>query len=173
MCVCVCACIYKVCLMFFPSLKLISCTKGFHEAEECRSTDEYFTTAHDLCLQREWNHTAPVVHTCTHTVHRTSLVSHAECLASVELLPDWDLMSPEPCLFLHLWVWLSAFHFLTETCWSCATTCFATSDQTNTFVCFRLFACIISCYLPVITLTECFIHHHIPGAWIILPLSHN
>lgn len=33
---------------------------------------------------------------------RTFLVRDAVCLASVELLPGWDLMSPELCRLLHL-----------------------------------------------------------------------
>lgn len=40
---------------------------------------------------------------------RTFLVRVAVCLASVELLPDQDLMSPE---LLHLWVCVCAFQFL-------------------------------------------------------------
>lgn len=78
---------------------------------------------------------------------RTLHVWVAECLASVELLPDWDLMSPEPCLLLHLWVCVFAHFSFSQLLVGAAKTLISHQGPDAHFcLCVCVFASVLYCY---------------------------
>lgn len=92
-----------------PSFQTNCGAIGLHEALECRSTDEYLTTLYGCLVKSRCTGVHCV--TCTYSLQWISLVWVAQCLASMELLPDWALMRLEPCLLLHLWASASALYY--------------------------------------------------------------